>query len=251
MNFFKKHETTIYTIIIFVIIIGVGICLEINDDKQEQKSLSNYQEELEEDTETNQSLRIKHSKKSPKPKIKITKEKFDKIKYYVLSEKENEVLSPENLSEEEKTEINKIKQKLVNDIKNDKDVEQPSIDQHSKECDELNTKINTFQQQIIKSLQNQLTLLKKQKTQQLLNSEEKNNPKSEKENQEAQTLIKQILSNHGKIKELEYNYIIYTDRIQLAKRWKNEDIEILKKKIEQKKNNTLSYLNSLYEITSS
>ncbi|MBS2126278.1 hypothetical protein J8J04_00995 ['Fragaria x ananassa' phyllody phytoplasma] len=47
MNFFKKHETTIYAVIIFVIVIAVGIFLCINDAKKEQKSLSNYHKELE------------------------------------------------------------------------------------------------------------------------------------------------------------------------------------------------------------
>ncbi|MBP5836228.1 hypothetical protein [Candidatus Phytoplasma meliae] len=48
MNFFKKHETTIYAVIIFIIIITVGIFLGINDSKQEQKSLLNDHEEIEE-----------------------------------------------------------------------------------------------------------------------------------------------------------------------------------------------------------
>ncbi|WEK82439.1 MAG: hypothetical protein PR2021_3710 [Candidatus Phytoplasma pruni] len=42
-----------------------------------------------------------------KPKIQITQEKYDKIKSYILSENENEVLSLNDLSEEEKTLIEK------------------------------------------------------------------------------------------------------------------------------------------------
>ncbi|WEK82123.1 MAG: hypothetical protein PR2021_0490 [Candidatus Phytoplasma pruni] len=117
MNFFKKYWIIILIITVLVISFIIGIFEGLYETKQELKSLSNYHEELDNNPKINHPPRTKREIETPKPKIKITQEKYDKIKSYILSENENEVLSLNDLSQEEKTEIEKIKQDLINNMK--------------------------------------------------------------------------------------------------------------------------------------
>ncbi|XXP77176.1 MAG: hypothetical protein AB3N34_02420 [Lettuce witches'-broom phytoplasma] len=90
MNFFKKHWVAILIILFFSIVFIIGFFEGINETKQESKSLSNHREELEDSKEPKQPSRTKREIDAPKAKIKITKEKFDKIASYILSENEHE-----------------------------------------------------------------------------------------------------------------------------------------------------------------
>ncbi|XXP77143.1 MAG: hypothetical protein AB3N34_02250 [Lettuce witches'-broom phytoplasma] len=142
MNFFKKYETTIYAVIIFVIIITVGIFLGINDAKKEQKSLSNYHKELKDNKEPNQPSRTKRENiESPNPKKQITKEDFEKIKNYILSENKDTTLTL-TLSQKEITEINEIKKNLINFNKSVQSQSQSWIDEYQQECDNYNKQIS-------------------------------------------------------------------------------------------------------------
>ncbi len=109
MNFLKKHWVVILIIIVLGIIFIIGSFEGINQAKKEQKSLSNYHKELEDNKESNQPSRTKREIETPKPKKQITPEDFDKIKNYVFVETDDKTSLPTNLSEEEKNEIHKIK----------------------------------------------------------------------------------------------------------------------------------------------
>ncbi|WP_323847573.1 MAG: hypothetical protein Q2306_01645 [Phytoplasma sp.] len=105
MNFFKKYWIVILIILIFSIVIIIGFF----ETKKEQESLANHSNELEYNPQPNYLSRPKREIEPLKPKIKITKENFDKIKHYVLSENENEILPLSNLSSQEITAIEKIR----------------------------------------------------------------------------------------------------------------------------------------------
>nr|ABU55754.1 hypothetical protein [Clover phyllody phytoplasma] len=141
MNFFKKYWIAILIIIVLVISFIIGIFEGLYETKQEPKSLSNYHEELDNEQKPNKPLRNKRELGPPKPKIKITQEKYDKIKSYILSENENEVLTINDLPEQELTEINKIKNSCKHylDLLNE---EQKSIDEYQKKCDDYNKQIS-------------------------------------------------------------------------------------------------------------
>ncbi|XXP77331.1 MAG: hypothetical protein AB3N34_00055 [Lettuce witches'-broom phytoplasma] len=156
MNFFKKHETTIYAVIIFLIAIAVGIFLGINDTKKEQKSLSNYHKDFEDDKEANQSTRTKREiqppqNQNPSPqtdttsipnsKIKITKEKYDKITSYILSENEHEILPFNNLSPQETTVIEEARDSHKQTLRFRKR-RLEKINELQQECDNYNKQIN-------------------------------------------------------------------------------------------------------------
>ncbi|MFB5029566.1 MAG: hypothetical protein WJU30_00099 [Candidatus Phytoplasma pruni] len=132
-----------------------------------------------------------------KPKIQITQEKYDKIKSYILSENKNEVLSLNDLSEEEKTEIEKIKQDLINNMKDSENGLKSEIDKYQKKCDDYNKKISQL------------------------------NPQDE----------------FDKIKQK-----FLTEQLQGAERLKKDLIEGLNSLFTQDKQFALSDLNSLYEI---
>ncbi|MEC4559049.1 MAG: hypothetical protein U9532_02700 ['Conium maculatum' witches'-broom phytoplasma] len=109
MNFLKKHWVIILIIVFFSIVIIIGFFEGIHKTKQEQKSLSNYHEELEDNKESKQPSRNKRDTQTPKSKIQITQEKYYKIKSYILSENENEFLSLNNLTPKEITEIEEVR----------------------------------------------------------------------------------------------------------------------------------------------
>ncbi|WP_323847643.1 MAG: hypothetical protein Q2306_02075 [Phytoplasma sp.] len=192
MNFFKNYKEAILVIGFVVICITIGFILS--------------------NKEPNQPSETKRETRNLKPKIKITKENFDKIKHYVLSENENEVLSVENLSEEEKTEINKIKQKLVNNMIHSKDYWNPKIKEKQEKSNQLKKQIEEIE----------------------------NKKKS-------QNLSSREIANLEVDKKM-YENMLYG--IAGSENYKKDLEKSLNKDLEQNKNNVLSYLNSLYEITS-
>ncbi|MBS2126584.1 hypothetical protein J8J04_02710 ['Fragaria x ananassa' phyllody phytoplasma] len=118
----------------------------MNETKQEQKSLSNYHKDFEDDKELKQPSRTKRETDISKPKKTITKDDFEKIKTYVFSEIDDITLLPNNINEEEKNEINKIKNswKYALDLLNK---EQKGIDEYQNKCDNYNKQINELNQQ--------------------------------------------------------------------------------------------------------
>ncbi|ABC65352.1 hypothetical protein AYWB_235 [Aster yellows witches'-broom phytoplasma AYWB] len=72
--------------------------LKVFTKPNKKKQISNYHEELDNNPKINNPPRTKREIETPKSKIKITKEKFDIIKNYILSENENEVLTINDLS---------------------------------------------------------------------------------------------------------------------------------------------------------
>ncbi|MEC4558600.1 MAG: hypothetical protein U9532_00150 ['Conium maculatum' witches'-broom phytoplasma] len=173
MNFLKKHWVVILIILFFSTVIIIGFFKVIHEAKQEKKSLSNYHEELEDDKESNQSSRTKSDiEELPKSKIKITQANYDKIKSYILSENEHEILPFNNLLPEEITENNKIKNNwnlLLETFKHDKKTineYQQKFDIYNKQISELDDKKDEIE---IKALNSQLNLAEKSK-----NREQKN-----------------------------------------------------------------------------
>ncbi|MEC4558609.1 MAG: hypothetical protein U9532_00220 ['Conium maculatum' witches'-broom phytoplasma] len=138
MNFLKKHWVAILIILIFSAMIIIGYF----ETKKEEKTLSNNHEELEDNKESNQPSRKKRDiEELPKSKIKITQKKYDKIKPYILSENENEVLSLSDLNQKETTVIEKARNKqkrILNYRKKNKE----GIQKIQQECDDYNKKIS-------------------------------------------------------------------------------------------------------------
>ncbi|WP_341266673.1 hypothetical protein [Candidatus Phytoplasma fraxini] len=141
MNFFKKYWIAILIIIVLVISFIIGIFEGLYETKQEPKSLSNYHEELDNDKQDNHLPRTKRELETPKPKIKITQEKYDKIKSYILSENENEVFTLRGLSQEEITAIEKARNSQKQTLKFEKEDKQ-NIDEEQNKCDGYNKQIS-------------------------------------------------------------------------------------------------------------
>lgn len=144
MNFFKKYWIAILIITVLGISFIIGFFEGIYENKQEPKSLLNYIEELDNDKELNHPLRTKRKIDSPKPKIPITQTNYDKIKSYILSENENEVLSLSDLSEEEITTIEKDRNSQKQTLefrKEDKKV----IDEYQPKCNDLKNQIKLLE----------------------------------------------------------------------------------------------------------
>ncbi|MFB0638524.1 MAG: hypothetical protein AB2N28_2500 [Candidatus Phytoplasma solani] len=161
-NFFQKHLAII--IIIIAVIVGIGIYYKTNTNnslkqeeqqEQEEKHLFPPEEKIENDNSKMSSSRTELE--TEKPKFTITESRFDQIKSYVLSENNNQTLLPNNLSEQEKFEIEKIKRSWKNSLSFLKD-EQNRIDKENKTCDEHNAKIQEIKSQYpsLKSQKEQL-----------------------------------------------------------------------------------------------
>ncbi|MBS2126596.1 hypothetical protein J8J04_02785 ['Fragaria x ananassa' phyllody phytoplasma] len=110
--------------------------------------------------------------KIPKSKIKITQAKYDQIASYIFSETDDKTLLPNNITEEEKTEINEIKNSwnlLLETFKHDK----KTINEYQQKCDIYNKQISELDDKKdeieIKALNSQLNLAEKSK-----NREQKN-----------------------------------------------------------------------------
>ncbi|WP_017193132.1 hypothetical protein [Italian clover phyllody phytoplasma] len=98
---------------------------------------------MDNEQKPNKPSRTKREIETPKPKIKITQEKYDKIKSYILSE--NEVLTL-NIPEQEKNEIEKTKNSLKKCL-NYLNEDQKGIDESQKECDGYNKQISELDPQ--------------------------------------------------------------------------------------------------------
>ncbi|MFB5029561.1 MAG: hypothetical protein WJU30_00094 [Candidatus Phytoplasma pruni] len=167
MNFFKNYKEAIIVLGFVAICFLIGfISSRTNQDKQtpisneEQLSNNNKQKlnqhdidtpkpkiQITNDKESNQPSNDKREIDTPKPKIQITKEKYDKIKFYILSENENKVLTLNDLSQEEKNEIEKDR-KLQKQRLEFRKKDKKEIDEHQKICDELKSNRDSVINQI-------------------------------------------------------------------------------------------------------
>ncbi|WP_017193752.1 hypothetical protein, partial [Vaccinium witches'-broom phytoplasma] len=107
--------------------------------KQEQKKISNYHEELDNEQKPNKPSRTK--RETEKPKFTITETRFDQIKTYVFSETDDKTLLPNDFSEIEKTEIEKIKNSCKSWLGFLKE-EQNMINEYQEKCDDYNKQIS-------------------------------------------------------------------------------------------------------------
>ncbi|WP_373402927.1 hypothetical protein [Candidatus Phytoplasma solani] len=288
-NFFQKHLAII--IIIIAVIVGIGIYYKTNTNnslkqeeqqEQEEKHLFPPEEKIENDNSKMSSSRTELE--TEKPKFTITESRFDQIKSYVLSENNNQTLLPNNLSEQEKFEIEKIKRSWKNSLSFLKD-EQNRIDKENKTCDEHNAKIQEIKSQYpsLKSqkeqLEQQLEVKNKEinnlkyqrgeispiyaQTLKKLSNIEIINPKTP--NPELETKLKAEISKlqderleivrkidaiELKIKNLESKQRMYEDMLSGAKSYKKTLEDRFKNAKKQYQDNILSKLNSLYQITS-
>ncbi|KOR75264.1 Hypothetical Protein yibP [Candidatus Phytoplasma pruni] len=277
MNFFKKYWFIISIILFFSIVIIIGFFKGVNETKKGSKSLSNHHKEVDNKQKPNQPLRNKHEidppqlkkqitndkesnqlssdnreSETPKPKIPITQKKYNKIKSYILSENDNEVLSLNNLSPEDRVKINNIKQELINDLEHSKNYFRLQIDEFQNKCDEYTSQIN----EIVK----QIPTLQKQLQPKEAELETKNKKidklKLEKQNEidqlqsETTEIVKQIMAINLQIKNLEAAQKMYTEMLSRAQNYKKDLEKDYNKSLEQNKQSALSSLNSLYEITS-
>nr|WP_017192272.1 hypothetical protein [Milkweed yellows phytoplasma] len=251
MNFFKKYW-----------IIIIGLFKGINETKQEPKSLSNYHKEVDNEQKLNQPLRNKREIETPKSKIKITKEKFDIIKNYILSENENEVLTLNDLSQEEKNKIEKFRNSQKQTLEFRKK-DQQNIDEKKQECNGYTSQINEIINQI-QQLQKQL----QQKEEALANKEKDIKDKKEEEKiaspddkirlkTEISKLQDEIIELVGQIGEMKVQIGHLKSRQTMCEGILSDAIKLRNvlqhnydKSLEQNKKSALSSLNSLYEITS-
>ncbi len=287
MNFLKKYWLVILILLIFSTMIIIGYFATKNEQEtlpqndheelesnKEQETLSNNHEELEDNKEPNQPSRNKREIDTPKSKIKITKEKFDKIVSYILSENENEVLSSNNLKPEETTAIEEARKShklTLSLLKKDKE----TINKEQEKCDNLTNQrdsainqippLQTQKQQKEAELANKnkeidkLKLEKKNKKTQLQtqgisiykNDElDKIQKNIEKLQNETTPIVQRIMECRRQIADLTADVTMYTEMLTMAEDYKQK----LKKDYDNSQNrygNPLKNINSLYDITPS
>ncbi|WP_017191933.1 hypothetical protein [Poinsettia branch-inducing phytoplasma] len=217
--------------------------------------------------------KLNELKKETKPKIKITQEKYNKIKSYILSENSNAVLSLNNLLPEDRVKINNIKQELINDLEYSKNYFRPRIDEFQNKCDEYTSQINEIVKQIPplqKQLQpkeakletqnkeiDKLKFKKQQKQTQLQTQGQTTYKNSEIDliqneiyqlQDETIELVGQIDNIKIQIAKLKSKQTMYENMLSRAQEFKNRLQKDLNKRLEQNKQSVLSSLNSLYEI---
>ncbi|QTX02605.1 hypothetical protein LFWB_5870 [Candidatus Phytoplasma luffae] len=255
-NFFQKHLVTIIITSLFGIAIIIGFYQGFNDYQNEK----NYLSPLENKPQQIPSKIKRSTEETPQPKIKTTAARFDQIKTYVFSESDDNTLLPNDLSEEEKTEIEKIKQKLINNLKFCKDCRQPWIDEYQTKINNLESQRQPLISQI-EELKKQLTSLEQQLK--IVASEKKEKEKSvfqlwdetqrpaleELRTQEG-NITKQISEIKSEIEGLESKYSLYSEQIRHMEDLKQDSIKSLNRDIEQDKKTAESSLNSIYTITS-
>ncbi|GAK74042.1 MAG: hypothetical protein QS2022_3700 [Candidatus Phytoplasma asteris] len=260
MNFFKKHWITILIILFFSIVIIIGLFKGISETKQEKKQISNYHEKLNNEQKPNHPLRTKREIDTPKPKIKITQEKYNKIKSYILSENEDEVLLLSDISKEEKTVIEEARASHKQTLEYRKE-DKTDIDEKQQECNNLITQRDSIKNQI-PALKEQL----KQKETELANKEKEIKDKQEElkittntddkkrlqdeiQNLQGQTteIVEQIMKIKREIANLEATREKYEANLSNAIKLKDS----LQRDYDKSQNlygDPLKSLNSLYEI---
>ncbi|WP_341266362.1 hypothetical protein [Candidatus Phytoplasma fraxini] len=281
MKFFKNYKKTIIVlgfIAIFILSIFILSIFILSIKNQNQQNLIFNKEQFLNNNkqETTMSSRTKRAieppkPETPKPKIQIN---YDKIKSYILSKNENEVLSLNNLSQEEITEIEKARNSQKQTLKILKE-EKNKYDEKQKKCNELIIQRDSVLNQI-PPLQKQLQQkeaelgdknkeidklkLERQTKQTQLQTQEisiyKNNELTlindeiNKLQDERNELIKQIVPIKLQIEKLESAREKYESMLSRAKDFQKLLEKQYKDYDKAQKYHILSELNSLYDITS-
>ncbi|MGE9276565.1 MAG: hypothetical protein ACQKHC_02465 [Candidatus Phytoplasma pruni] len=282
MNFLKKNKTIIIIgIILFCILIGFVLNKKI---PKMNKTLPNSKSSLNNNNQkTNEHQILDTHSTTNKPsmnqkyttsKKSITQADYDQIKSYILSENENEVLTLNDLSQEEKNKIEKFRNSQKQTLEFRKK-DQQNIDEKKQECNGYTSQINEIInqiQQLQKQLKpkaaeleaknkeiNKLQLQKQTKTTQLQtqglpiyqnNSLNKIQEEIDKLEDEKSELIRKIAPIKLQISKLESEQTMYENMLTRTKKFKEMLEKNLNEDLEQNKQSALSSLSSLYEITS-
>ncbi|QTX02722.1 hypothetical protein LFWB_1520 [Candidatus Phytoplasma luffae] len=239
----------------------------INSSKNRvENSLSDIEEKLK---------KLTNKINSIQSKFQTTQKRLDQIKSYVLSEPTNYSLLPSDLSEREKTQINKLKnswQLSLNLLKKEK----TGVDEKQTECDEYQAQLNSLQPQIeaLKPQQQKLEQDQADKNK-IINQKKEvrgqfkylpNQPeevrKKREENKrileaEIDKLQDEEIKIVGEIEEIEVQIGIleadqkmYQNMLTRAEGLKKDLEERYKEGEKQYKDSIISGLNELYDITS-
>ncbi|WP_227807242.1 hypothetical protein [Mulberry dwarf phytoplasma] len=145
-----------------------GIFNSFSKKDQEEFVEKQYIEYLKKDIEnlTNTYNKLPHNFLYKKI---ISPTNFDKIKAYILSETDDKSLLPNNLSQEEKSEINKKRNELINDFEETKQNWNPQIDEYQQKCDDFVREIKEIQDKFpsLKSQETKLEQAKEAKVQEI------------------------------------------------------------------------------------
>ncbi|QTX02871.1 hypothetical protein LFWB_3010 [Candidatus Phytoplasma luffae] len=270
-NFFQKHLVTIIITSLFGIAIIIGFYQEFNDYQNEK----NYLSPLENKPQQIPSKIKRSTEETPQPKIKTTAVRLDQIKTYLFGEPTDTSKLPSDLSEREKTQINKLKnswQLSLNLLKKEK----TGVDEEQTKCDNYNLKIKEIKNQYpsLITKKNQLEQDQADKNK-IINQKKEvrgqfkylpNQPEEVRKKREENKRILEaeidklqdeeikIVGEIGKIKVqigiLEADQEYYQDMLSGAENYKRILEERYKEGEKQYKDSIISGLNELYDITS-
>ncbi|MDV3168190.1 MAG: hypothetical protein Q8777_02460 [Candidatus Phytoplasma stylosanthis] len=189
--------------------------------------------------------------KPNQPKIKITAARLEKIKNYLFTENSDLSYLPSDLLEQEKEEINKLKNSYkyyLELLEKDKN----KINEEQKKCDEHKNQLALIQLQI-DSKKSQLSSLEQQKYKKEgeIDRKDNNEDKIEKLQDEIKKIIEKIEDVENQIKDLEETQEKYQELLYGVAGSEN-----FKKMLEEQyndsqseyKNDILNSLNNLYDI---
>ncbi|MDV3166533.1 MAG: effector ['Waltheria sp.' little leaf phytoplasma] len=261
-NFLQKY----FIEIMVILILGIAIIIAIRKNRpgtnQNQPPLSSLDSRKKETLASEETEIEKPLSDSPKlsqeeppiPKIKTTAARLEEIKNYLFSEPTNPTLLPNDLSEREQEEINKLKKSWglsLGYLNKEKDV----INKEQNKCDEYQSQLNLISTQITFWEQQKLELEKQEETKEKeldrLKINRKINEDKIKKLQEELikivTEISEIKSQIGILKADRKYYQGVLTRAEEAKKESEERYEFSKK---ERINSIIFQLNELYDITS-
>ncbi|MDV3196358.1 MAG: hypothetical protein Q8885_02505 [Candidatus Phytoplasma stylosanthis] len=255
-NFFQKNWLLIF---IFIGIGIVGCYFWFQNQKEKETTLLSEPESPSETLQPNETpapARPKRSMELNQPKIKTTAARLEKIKNYLFTENSNLSYLPSDLLEQEKEEINKLKNSYkyyLELLEKDKN----KINEEQKKCDEHKNQLALIKLQI-DSKKSQLSSLEQQKDEKKeeinilkIGRTDNNEDKIEKLQDEIKKIIQKIVDVEIQIKDLEETQEKYQELLYGVAGSEN-----FKKMLEEQyngnqleyKNDILNSLNNLYDI---
>ncbi|MFG6084340.1 MAG: hypothetical protein AB3F67_0100 [Candidatus Phytoplasma solani] len=185
-----------------------------------------------------------------KSKFKTTQSRFDQVKTYILSETNHKSLLPNNLPQQEKTEIEKIKRSWKNSLSFLKD-DQNRIDEKNKTCDDYNRQIQEIKSQYpsLKSQKEQLEQQLEVKNKGINNLKHESQDKTRLQDERLE-IVGEIGNIEVKIRNLESKQRMYEDMLSSAKSYKKILEDRFKNTKKDFQNQIITSLNALYQITS-
>ncbi|QYC31201.1 hypothetical protein HGD80_01135 [Paulownia witches'-broom phytoplasma] len=229
-NFFKKCLVTIAIISLLGLLLLICLYQRTNDIKKERElgKSPSLKHEFNQSTPS----RPQRETEPPKLKFKTTQSHFNQVEAYVLSETDDKSLLPNNLSQEEKIEIDKIRkswEQILGFIKKD----QKNIDEYQQKCDNYNHEIKEIKDKF-PSLKTQQTNLQKKHDDKV---QEINQVKSQLQNKKSQLQTQGIsIYNNPEIDKLQAEISkLQDEEIEIIKQIRQVKIEIGKLEAAQKK----------------